>query len=91
MVNRRDQLQVLMQRPTLAAARKPKIQRLLWVITGAVDHGISLKRLFKVSKTYERIGMVPQGYMQADLYLHTKEPHHMQNLKARINEHKIAE
>ena len=79
-----------MARPTLPEARKPKIKRLLWVITGAVDHGISLKRLFKVSKTYERIAMVPKDYMQADLYLQTEEPQHMQNLKARISEHKTA-
>ena len=28
--------------------------------------------------------------MQADLYLQSEEPQHMQNLKARISEHKIA-
>ena len=27
--------------------------------------------------------------MQADLYLQTEEPQHMQNLKARINAHKV--
>ena len=32
--------------------------------------------------------MVPKDYMQADLYLQTEEPQHMQNLKARISEHK---
>ena len=88
MINRRTQLLALLARPTLPEARKPKIKRLLWVITGAVDHGISLKRLFKVSKTYERIAMVPKDYMQAELYLQTEEPQHMQNLKARISEHK---
>ena len=74
--NRKTQLLGLLARPNLPEHRKPKIQRLLWVIIGALDHGISMKRLFKVSKTYERIGMVPQGYNQAELYLQTKEPHH---------------
>ena len=69
MVNRRTQLMALLERRSLPESRKPKIMRLLWVINGAVDHGISLKRLFKVSKTYERIGMIPQDYMQAELYM----------------------
>ena len=59
MENRRVQLEELLAQPNLEEARRLKVKRLIWVITGAVDHGISLKRLFKVSKTYERIGMVP--------------------------------
>ena len=54
-----------------------KIQRLIWVISGAVDHGISMKRLFMVSQTFERIGLVPQGYMYAELYMRDVEPEYM--------------
>ena len=63
------QLEALLLRPGLPEARKPKIKRLLWVIGGAIDHSLSIKRLFKVSKTYERIGMIPKDYMQAELFV----------------------
>ena len=74
MANRRMQLEALLVKPGLAEARKPKIKRLLWVICGILDESLSIKRLFKVSQTYERIGMIPQGYMQAELFERQQEP-----------------
>ena len=32
--------------------------------------------------------MIPKDYMQAELYMHNKEPLHFQNLKARIQQHR---
>ena len=55
-----------------------KIELLIWVFEGVVGHSLSLTRLYQVSKTYERIKVVPQGYMMADLYTRQEPPRHMQ-------------
>ena len=60
----------------------------MWVLRGALDHKISLKRLFTVMGYYEKIGLVPEGYMQAELYRHDKPPEHMAELTERISLHK---
>ena len=36
-----------------------KIQLLIWVFVGVVEHSLSLTKLYQVSKTYERIKVVP--------------------------------
>ena len=59
MEGKRRSLQAMLDGGRLAEARRPKIQRLLWAITGILDHNLSIKRLFKVMQIYERINVVP--------------------------------
>ena len=35
----------------------------LWVIDGYLWKGLSITRLFEVSQTYEKLGLIPEGYM----------------------------
>ena len=51
---------------------------------GALEHKINLKRLFTVSGFYEKIGLVPEGYLQAELYRHDKPPQEIVKLEERI-------
>ena len=39
-----------------------KIKGQLWVVEGFLENNLSLHRLENVLKTYQRIGLVPQGY-----------------------------
>ena len=47
-----------------------------------------LTKLYNVSKTYKRIRLLPQGYMQAELYTRTAPTRTMTELQERIAEHK---
>ena len=40
-----------------------KVKHSLWVIDGYLGYNLSIKRLLKVSETYQKINLVPQGYM----------------------------
>ena len=60
----------------------------MWVIAGVLDQELSIKRLMKVSRTYERIGLVPSGYLQAELFNKREELRHMEWLQERIDKHK---
>ena len=42
----------------------------------------------KVSRTYERIGLVPSGYLQAELFNKKEELRHMEWLQERIDKHR---
>ena len=57
------------------------------MIAGVLDHDLSIKRLMKVNRTYERINMVPEGYHQAELFLQKEEPRHLEWLEERIANH----
>lgn len=68
--------------------RKDKIERLIWVMNGVLEHNVSIKRLFSVLRTYEFIGLVPSDYNYAELYFRNEESYHMEQLKSRIENHK---
>ena len=40
----------------LTEEKKRGIERLVWVLTGILDHNLQLKQLLKLSKVYERQG-----------------------------------
>ena len=63
--------------------------RLQWVIIGAIDHKISMTRLYEIYQTYTRLNLVPEGYSYAPLYMHDSMPHHMERLQERIENHKL--
>ena len=65
---KRKMLRQILVSPNLTQKRKKEIERQLWVISGVLDQELSIKRLMKVSRTYERIGLVPSGYLQAELF-----------------------
>ena len=43
-------------------ARCKTIKRLIWVLEGLLNHNLTLKQLLKVSKAYQKIDQVPEGY-----------------------------
>lgn len=43
----------------LNVEQKQRFQRQGWVLTGLLDHNMSIKKLIKISKTYEKIKLVP--------------------------------
>ena len=74
LLGRRQSMQTVLLREGLADVKRKTIQRHIWVITGVLEHDLSIKRLTKVSRTYERINLVPKDYNQADLYERNVEP-----------------
>ena len=56
---RRCTMRQVLLREGLADEKRKTIQRQIWVITGVLEHDLSIKRLTKVSRTYERINLVP--------------------------------
>ena len=69
MINRRQQLSAALKNRTITDCKRRKFERLLWVLTGVLDHGLSIRKLYAILKTYERIDCVPTDYNQADLYI----------------------
>ena len=65
-------LRDLLSDPKAKLSKKERYRKelLLWRYVGFTEHKINYSMLTKVSQTYERIGLVPQGYMYADLYAH---------------------
>ena len=59
--------------------------RLIWLMNGVLKHQISIKKLFVVLKTYEHLGLIPEGYNYAELYSRETEPNHMLQLRKRID------
>lgn len=57
------ELQKLIDSPNVSEKRRFKARILIWVYIGIVEHQINLSKLYRVSKTYKRIGIVPEGYM----------------------------
>ena len=45
-----------------------QLKRRLWVIHGVLDQGIEEEKLNTIVKLHEKIGTVPDGYMQPQLY-----------------------
>ena len=82
---KRKMLKQILEQSNLAAKRRQEIERQLWVIAGVLDQNLSIKRLMKVNRTYERINLVPKGYLQAELFLQKNEPRHLEWLQERIN------
>ena len=68
MDHRRQKLRQMLEKPNLKTKQRREIERLIWVMTGMIEHKISIRRLHAVCKTYEAIDLVPQGYMQAELF-----------------------
>lgn len=66
-------LQQLLSDPSkkMTAQKRFKVQLLLWIYVGVAEHQLNLTKLYNVSKTYKRIRVLPQGYMQAELYTRT--------------------
>lgn len=85
MERRRNQLTMQLLDQNLSAELKQKFQRIHWVLTGLLDHNMSIKKLFKISKTYERLKLVPKDYMYAELYLQHEQPYHQKKLQGRID------
>ena len=46
----------------LTEEKKKGIQRLIWVLTGILDHNLKLKKLLKFQKDQEKLGLVLEGY-----------------------------
>ena len=82
---KRKMLKQILAQPKLTVKRRQEIERQLWVIAGVLDQNLSIKRLMKVNRTYERINLVPKGYNQAELFLQKNEPRHLEWLQERIN------
>ena len=82
---KRKMLKQILAQSNLTAKRRQEIERQLWVIAGVLDQNLSIKRLMKVNRTYERINLVPKGYLQAELFLQKNEPRHLEWLQERIN------
>ena len=59
---KRKMLKQILTQPNLTAKRRQEIERQLWVIAGVLDQNLSIKRLMKVNRTYERINLVPDNY-----------------------------
>ena len=57
-------------------------------MNGVSEHQLSIKKLFAVLKTYEHLGLIPDGYNYAELYSRETEPNHMFQLRKRIEKHK---
>ena len=74
---RRKQLKDLLNGGTISVARRNQVLRLLWFINGAVKHNLSFRRLREVYETYERLDLVPEGYMYAALHMHSEAPLHV--------------
>ena len=53
-------------------------ERLLWVTEGFITHKRDLESLQKVAKDYQRIGLVPEGYTQAELHVSKQKPVNLQ-------------
>ena len=49
-------------------------ERIWWVTSGFLDLGLDLDALKRVQLQYAQIDMVPEGYMQAELYIRHEEP-----------------
>ena len=49
-------------------------ERVLWLTYGFLDKGYDLDALKLVRQNYAQIDMVPEGYMQAELYVRHEEP-----------------
>ena len=62
----------LIENNRITEKRRYKMQILCWIYIGISEHQLHLSKLDRVAKTYKRIGLVPEGYMQADLYLRWK-------------------
>ena len=82
---RRKTLQGILNKDDLTEERRRKFERHLWVIDGMLVYNFSIARLCKVSKIYERLGLVPEGYEQPDLFFENEKPQHLQRLQERIN------
>lgn len=59
------ELEKLLEYRKITKEKRFKARILLWVYIGIAEHQINLTKLYKVSKTYKRIGVLPEGYMQA--------------------------
>ena len=59
---KRKMLKYILAQPNLTEKRRQEIERQLWVIAGVLDQELSIKRLMKVNRIYERINMVPTDY-----------------------------
>ena len=86
---RRRQLVDLLSKANMTKQKRDKMLRLQWVIIGAIDHKISMTRLYEIYQTYPRLSLVPEGYSYAPLYMHDSQPHHMERLQERIENHKL--
>ena len=53
--------------------RVKAVQRELWVLNGILEYGFKEEILNKISKKYERIGIVPSSYHQAELYAQAQQ------------------
>ena len=53
--------------------RVKAVQRELWVLNGILEYGFKEEILNKISKKYERIGIVPPSYHQAELYAQAQQ------------------
>ena len=56
----------------ISEKRRFKLQILRWIYVGISEHRINLVKLDRVAKTYERIGLLPEGYQQADLFIRSR-------------------
>ena len=72
----------------LTKSDRYKKELLLWRYVGFTEHKINYTKLTQVSKKHEHLGLVPKGYMYAELFAHTRETLRFQDLNQRILEHK---
>ena len=59
MHGRRKELEAGLKNKHITEKKRRTLQRLLWVMVGVLDHDLSLRKLYQVLKTYERIDCVP--------------------------------
>ena len=74
---RRGQLNDVLNSDNLSSSRRRMALRLLWFITGALDHKLSFSSLQEIYQTYKHLDLVPEGYMYAPLHMHREEPEHI--------------
>ena len=68
--NKKRQLDIKLSNDEMTPTSRDNARRELWCIKGQLDHGLCRERLTEICQTYERINLVPEGYMYAPLYLH---------------------
>ena len=57
------------------------LRRELWIIRGALDHGIDLDTLTQVATTHKRAGVIPNGYYYPELFTSTQAPSYLKTIR----------
>ena len=74
---RKGQLNDILSIGNLSVSRRNMALRLLWLITGALDHKLSFRGLKEVYQTYKSLDLVPEGYLYPALHKHREAPLHI--------------